>query len=305
MTAGLHKLGFTFGMKSFAIEQRVLQPFESDLPAGNDAYGWPRIAQVLVTGPFEATGAGDTPVRRAIFTCRPSAGIARVDCAEQILGRLARRAYSRPVAETELKTLLDFYDRGSAGGRDFERGIELALARMVSGPGLFRGKIVAERAGLAVDDVTLASWLALFLEQHPRRRSPPGGDAASRRPARSRRSGRMLADPRAEALVANFAEQWLQLRNIAAKTPDLLEFPDWDDNLRKDLLRETHLLLRHVMLDDASVLDLVGGDYSFLNERLAQHYGIDGVFGDAFRRVQLPDAHRRGLLGHGRSCSDW
>ncbi|HEX5047541.1 MAG TPA: DUF1592 domain-containing protein [Gammaproteobacteria bacterium] len=306
ITAGVHKLGFTFVMKSFAIEQRVLQPFESDLPAGNDAYGWPRIAQVLVTGPFEATGPGDTPVRRAIFTCRPSAAIADVDCAEQILGRLARRAYSRPVKETELRTLLDFYAQGSGGGRDFERGIELALARMISGPEfLFRGAKRASGAPDAVrpvDDVTLASRLALFLWS-----SIPDDElldaAIAGRLSDSKtleaQVRRMLADPRAEALVANFAEQWLQLRNIAAKTPDLLEFPDWDDNLRKDMVRETHLLLRHVMLDDASVLDLVGADYSFMNERLAQHYGIDGVFGDAFRRVQLTDPNRRGLLGHG------
>ncbi|HZF29097.1 MAG TPA: DUF1592 domain-containing protein [Gammaproteobacteria bacterium] len=323
VTAGLHKLGFTFVMKSFAIEQRVLQPFESDLPAGNDAYGWPRIAQVLVTGPFEATGPGDTPVRRAIFTCRPSAAVAHVDCAEQILGRLARRAYSRSVTETELKMLLDFYERGSAGGRDFERGIELALARMLSGPEfLFRGtgsqyapcncvtpaipggrrSAGAPGSVHAVGDVTLASRLALFLwssiPDDELLEAAIAGKLADPR-ALEAQVRRMLADPRAEALVANFAEQWLQLRNIAAKTPDLLEFPDWDDNLRKDLLRETHLLLRHVMLDDASVLDLVGADYSFLNERLAQHYGIDGVFGDAFRRVPIADPNRRGLLGHG------
>jgi hypothetical protein len=107
----------------------------------------------------------------------------------------------------------------------------------------------------------------------------------------------MLADPRAHALVENFAEQWLQLRNIAAKSPDLQEFPDWDDNLRKDMLRETDLFLASVLLGDESVLDLIGADYTFLNERLAAHYGIDGVFGDAFRRVQIADPNRRGLLG--------
>jgi hypothetical protein len=306
VTAGVHKLGFTFVMKSFAIEQRVLQPFESDLPAGNDAYGWPRIAQVLVTGPFEATGPGDTPVRRAIFTCRPSAEIAHVDCAEQILGRLARRAYSRAVKEAELKTLLDFYQQGSAGGRDFERGIELALARMISGPEfLFRGAnrgLPTDLNVRPVDAVTLASRLALFLwSSIPDEELLEAAIAGRLSDAKTldAQVRRMLADPRAEALVENFAEQWLQLRNIAAKTPDLLEFPDWDDNLRKDMLRETHLLLRHVMLDDVSVLDLVGADYSFLNERLAQHYGIDDVFGDAFRRVPIADPNRRGLLGHG------
>ena len=306
VTAGPHRLGFTFVMKSFAIEQRVLQPFKSDLPAGNDAYGWPRIARVLVTGPVAATGPGDTAVRRAIFTCRPSGTVEHVDCAEEILGRLARRAYSRAVTEGDLTALLEFYDQGSGGGRNFERGIQLALARILSGPEfLFRGvdrSAAAPGSVYRVDDLTLASRLALFLWS-----SIPDDELLAAALAGQLRDStmleaqvrRMLADPRAEALVANFAEQWLQLRNIAAKTPDLLEFPDWDDNLRKDMLRETHLFLASVLLEDRSVLELIGADYTFLNERLAAHYGIDGVFGDAFRRVTLTDPNRRGLLGHG------
>jgi hypothetical protein len=245
-------------------------------------------------------------VRRDIFVCRPGPHVEHVDCAEQILGRLARRAYSRPLTETDVATLLGFYDQGSGGGRDFERGIQLALARILSGPEfLFRAAGRASAAPGAiyrVDDVTLASRLSLFLWSSipdeallddaiaGRLREPPVLEAQVRR---------MLGDPRAEALVANFAEQWLQLRNLAAKTPDLLEFPDWDDNLRRDMLRETRLFLRSVLLEDASALDLIRADYSFLNERLAAHYGIDGVFGDAFRRVTLPDSNRRGLLGHG------
>ena len=304
--AGVHRVGVTFAMKSFAVEQRLLQPFESDLPAGNDAYGWPRVARVLITGPFEATGSGDTPVRRNLFTCRPSEGVDHVDCAEDILSRLARLAYSRPVTESDLTTLLGFYEQGSGGGRDFERGIQLALARILSGPEfLFRGESqVAAAPGevYRVDDVTLASRLALFLWS-----SLPDDELLTLaidgrlqdRNVLEAQVRRMLDDPRARALVANFAEQWLQLRNVAAKAPDLLEFPDWDDNLRKDMLRETDLFLADVLLGDASVLDLIGADYTFVNERLAAHYGIDGVFGDAFRRVQLADPNRRGLLGHG------
>jgi hypothetical protein len=306
VSGGLHRLGFTFVMKSFAIEQRLLQPFKSDLPAGNDAYGWPRISRMLVTGPFAATGPGDTPVRRDIFTCRPAADVDNVDCAEEILSRLARRAYSRPLTEADLETLLDFYAQGSGGGHDFERGIQFALARILSGPEfLFRGEARSSAAPGAiyrVDEVTLAARLALFLWS-----SIPDDELLDA--AIAGRLGdpevleaqvrRMLGDARAEALVANFAEQWLQLRNIVAKAPYLVEFPDWDDNLRKDMLRETHLLLRSVLLEDVSVLDLIRADYSFLNERLAAHYGVDGVFGDAFRRVTLPDPNRRGLLGHG------
>jgi hypothetical protein len=306
VTAGVHRLGLTFVMKSFAIEQRVLQPFESDLPLGNDAYGWPRIARVLVTGPFEATGSGDTPVRRAIFECRPSAGVEHLDCAERILTRLARKAYSRPITEQDVATLLDFYVRGSAGGQDFERGIQLALARVLSGPEfLFRGEATSAAAPgtvYRIGDVTLASRLALFLwssipDDELLETAIAGrlGDPA----VLEAQVERMLGDPRAAALVANFAEQWLQLRNIAAKSPDLVEFPDWDDNLRKDMLRETDLFLHDVLLGGASVLDLIGADYTFLNERLAAHYRIDGVFGDAFRRVTLTDPNRRGLLGHG------
>jgi hypothetical protein len=211
------------------------------------------------------------------------------------------------VTEADLKTLLEFYARGSHGGQDFEHGIELALARMLSGPEfLFRGvapaSVAAPGAVYRVDDVTLASRLALFLWS-----SIPDDELLSAAiagklaepKALEAQVRRMLADPRARALVENFAEQWLQLRNIAAKSPDLLEFPDWDDNLRKDMLRETDLFLASVLLGDASVLDLIGADYTFLNERLAAHYGIDGVYGDTFRRVQITDPNRRGLLGQG------
>jgi hypothetical protein len=305
VTAGVHEIGVTFVMKSFAIEQRLLRPFDSDLPLGNDAYGWPRIARVLVSGPYDVTGPGDTPVRRAIFTCHPATGVEHVDCAERVLAPLAQRAYSRALTEADLTTLLDFYEQGSNGGRDFERGIQLALARMVSGPEfLFRGAARSSEppgAVYRIDDAALASRLALFLWSSipddelveialgGQLRDPFIFEAQVRR---------MLDDPRADALVANFAEQWLQLRNLAAKSPDLLEFPDWDDNLRKDMLRETHLFLSSVLLEDRSVLDLIGADYSFLNERLAAHYGIDGIYGDAFRRVMMPDPNRRGLLGH-------
>jgi hypothetical protein len=307
VTAGPHRLGFTFVMKSFAIEQRLLQPFKSDLPLGNDAYGWPRLSQVLVTGPFDATGSGDTPVRREIFTCQPSADLNHVQCAEEILARLAQRAYSRPLTESDITALRGFYEQGSGGGRNFERGIQLALTRILSGPEfLFRAAgaptTTAGGAPQPMDDVALASRVALFLWSSIPDESLLDAATAGRLSepvVLEAQVRRMLADPRAESLVANFAEQWLQLRNIAAKAPDLLEFPDWDDNLRQDMLRETHLLLRHVLLEDASLLDLIDADYSFVNERLAAHYGIDGIYGDAFRRVTLQDPQRRGLLGHG------
>jgi mono/diheme cytochrome c family protein len=305
--AGLHRVGVTFAMKSFALGQRIRGPLEADLPIGNDAYGWPIITRVLVAGPYQSTGPGDTPTRRAIFTCRPSASMSDTACAEQILGRLARRAYGRPLNDQDRQTLRELYARGSDDGRDFEAGIQLGLARILSGPEFLLYHGFAEDASASGDDkqdagVTLASRLALFLWNSipddqllddaiaGRLNEPEVLEAQVRR---------MLADPRAETLVTDFAEQWLQLRLINSKSPDERLFPSFDDNLRRDMLHETRLFLRSVLLEDSSVLDLLRADYTFLNERLAEHYGIDGVFGDAFRRVELHDPNRRGLLGQG------
>ncbi|HMB72700.1 MAG TPA: DUF1592 domain-containing protein, partial [Gammaproteobacteria bacterium] len=307
VSAGLHSVGVTFVMKSFALQQRIRAPLESDLPIGNDGYGWPIINRVLVAGPYESTGSGETPTRAAIFTCRPGASISDTACAEQILGRLARRAYARPLNERDLQTLRELYASGSDNGRDFEAGIELGLARILSGPEFLLYHGLTEEAAVAGDDdqddgATLASRLALFLwnsiPDEPlleeaitgRLFEPEVLEAQVRR---------MLADPRAETLVTDFAEQWLQLRLILSKSPDARRFPNFDDNLRRNMLRETELFLRSVLLEDASVLELIRADYTFVNERLAKHYGIDGVFGEAFRRVELQDPNRRGLLGHG------
>jgi mono/diheme cytochrome c family protein len=307
VSAGLHRVGVTFVMKSYALEQKILDPRKADLPIGNDAYGWPIVTRVLVAGPYQSTGSGDTPTRRSIFTCRPGASMSDTACAEQILGRLALRAYGRPLNERDLQTLRELYASGSDNGRDFDAGIELGLARILSGPEflLYHGltEDAAVSGGYNQDDgVTLASRLALFLWNSiaddelqndaiaGRLREPKVLEAEVRR---------MLADPRAETLVTDFAEQWLQLRLVNSKSPDERRFPSFDDNLRRDMLHETRLFLRSVLLEDASVLDLIRADYTFLNERLAENYGIDGVFGDAFRRVVLHDPNRRGLLGQG------
>jgi len=306
--AGEHELGFTFVMRSSAVDQRLLQPWDNDVPRGNDAYGWPRILRVLVTGPFDAAGPGDTPVRRSIFTCRPSDALPHLDCAETILTRLAGRAYGRPLREHDVAALLEIYREGSGDGRDFERGIELALARILSGPEFLFRPTSAPPPGAApgepypLDDITLASRLALFLwssiPDDELLEAAIGGRLSD--PAELEwQVRRMLADPKARSLVTSFAEQWLQLASVRGKTPDLLLFPDWDANLRNDMLRETELMLEHVLLGDRSVLELIDADYTFLNERLARHYGIDGIFGDAFRRVPVADGVRGGLLGQG------
>jgi mono/diheme cytochrome c family protein len=316
VSAGLHSVGVTFAMKSFALEQRILAPLESDLPIGNDGYGWPIITRVLVAGPYNSTGSGDTPARSAIFTCRPSASLDDAECADRILGRLARRAYGRPLNDQDRQTLRDLYASGSENGRDFEAGIQLGLARILSGPefllyhGMSEEDAVAGSgaeasvagSGVQDDGATLASRLALFLwNSIPDETLLEEGISGRLLESDVLESevGRMLADPRAGTLVTDFAEQWLQLRAVESKSPDVRHFANFDDNLRRNMLHETELFLRSVLLEDGSVLDLIGADYTFLNERLARHYGIDGVFGDAFRRVELEDPNRRGLLGQG------
>ena len=305
--AGLHRVGVTFVMKSFALEQKILDPREADLPIGNDAYGWPIVTRVLVAGPYQSTGPGDTATRRAIFTCWPGASLTDTACADQILGRLALRAYGRPLNDHDRDTLRALYAKGSENGRDFEAGIEVGLARILSGPEFLLYHGLTEEGAISGSDeqddaFTLASRLALFLWN-----SIPDDqllhDATAGRLSDPKVLGaqvrRMLADARAETLVTDFAEQWLQLRIVNSKAPDERKFPTFDDNLRRDMLHETELFLRSVLLEDKSVLDLVRADYTFVNERLAEHYRIDGVFGDAFRRVTLRDPNRRGLLGQG------
>jgi hypothetical protein len=307
VTAGLHTVGVTFVMKSFALQQKILDPTKADLPIGNDAYGWPMITRALVTGPYASTGSGDTATRRAIFTCKPGGGSADAACAEQILGRLALRAYGRPLNERDTQTLRDLYARGSDNGRDFESGIQLGLARILSGPEFLLYHGVTEEGAAAAgeksdDGVTLASRLALFLwnsiPDDALRDDAIAGRLADPKVLEAQ-VRRMLADPRAATIVTDFAEQWLQLRLVNSKAPDPRRFPTFDDNLRRDMLRETELFLKSVLLEDRGVLDLLRADYTFANERLAEHYGIDGVFGDAFRRVTLTDPNRRGLLGQG------
>ncbi len=319
VAAGQRRLGVTFLARSEAVNQRILQPFDSDVPAGNDAYGWPRILRVMVTGPFETAGPGDTPARRALFSCRPDGGQSEHQCAREILTRVATRAYGRPLTDADVTTLLDFHQQGMDGYADagtgastgtdeqqrFERGIQLALARILSGPEfIFRGEGHPDgvRPGetYASSDVALASRLARFLwsgiADEPllelalagRLREPDVLESEVRR---------MLADPRARSLVTDFSMQWLQLTPVRTRSPDRMTFPEFDDNLRQAMLRETGLLLEHVLLGDRSVIELLDADYTFLNERLARHYGIDGVYGDAFRRVSLDDVQRRGLLG--------
>ena len=267
---------------------------------------WPFLDRVTITGPFDATGAGDTPSRRRVFVCHPTDRSDEERCATTILTTVARRAYRRAVTDTDIEPLLRFYHDGRADG-GFEAGIELALQRLLVSP-QFLVRVERDPATIApntmyrINDVELASRLSFFLWS-----SIPDDqllDLAARGTLKDqqifeRQVRRMLADPRSTALVSNFAGQWLLLRNLDAATPTPEFFPDFDDDLRQGFRHETELFVDSVMREHRSVVELLTADYTFVNERLAHHYGIPEVYGTHFRRVTLPDPHRRGLLGQG------
>jgi mono/diheme cytochrome c family protein len=269
--------------------------------------GEPAVDSVTISGPYQASGLSDTTSRRRIFVCTPGQGSAREEeCARTILSALARRAYRRPVAAPDLDPLLEFYQHGREEG-GFEAGIGRALERILVSPEfLFRIERdplrVAPDTAYRITDVELASRLSFFLwSSIPdeelltlAEKGTLGTPAVIEQQVR-----RMLADPRARALVTNFAGQWLSLRKLRTLSPDPKAFPDFDDNLREALREETELFVESLLRENRSVLDLLAADYTFLNERLARHYGIPGVLGSHFRRVSLADERRRGLLGHG------
>ena len=267
----------------------------------------PAISTVTLSGPYGVDGAGETPSRERIFTCRPDSGIAAAEpCAREIVSTLARRAYRRPVTGADLDLLLPFYAEGSAEG-GFDRGIQRALERMLVSPEfLFRIERdpadVVPGAPYRVSDLELASRLSFFLWS-----SIPDDELLDRAvdgtlsdPAvLEAQVQRMLADRRSRALIDNFAEQWLYLRDVEAKEPDPGFFPGFDENLRQAFQRETELFMDSVLREDRGVSELLTADYTFLNERLAKHYGIPHVYGSHFRRVSLDGTARRGLLGQG------
>ena len=310
VSAGPHTVGISFPRETWE-EEGVLQPRQTgfalainEMPDGNPALG-----SVRITGPLRVAGPGDTPSRRRIFTCRPDPAAPASEaeaCAREILGALARRAYRRPVDEGDVATLLEFYEWGRAEG-GFEKGIQFALERLLADPDFLyrveRDPVDAPRgAAYPISDVELASRLSFFLwssipddellaaAENGTLSDPPVLDAQVRR---------MLADPRSQAMVDNFAGQWLYLRNMGGVYPDPNVFPEFDENLREAFTRETELFIGNQLRADASVLELLAADYTWVNQRLAEHYGIPNVYGSRFRRVALDGARRGGLLGHG------
>ena len=303
VTAGPHRVAATFLAKHGALVETERQPYQAHFNMDRHPRTQPALRSVSIAGPFGAGGVSETPSRRRIFVCREETEA----CARRIVGTLARRAYRRPVSDGDLAPLLGFYREAAAGG-GFDDGIEMALrAMLASTEFLFR--IERDPAGAGVgaayrlDDVALASRLSFFLWS-----SPPDDQLLAlaergelKRPAvLERQVRRMLGDRRAAALSTNFAGQWLHLRNLAAARPDARLYPDFDDNLRQAFRRETELLFETILKENRSVTELLSAKYTFLNERLAKHYGVPNVYGDHFRRVGLDaQPERAGLLGHG------
>ena len=320
VTAGPHDVGFTWKERPFQL-QDVWEPSRRDSQEVHMVAGLPKLRSVSIDGPYNVRGVGEGPSRERLFVCHPTAtpgsNVDETACATKILSNLARHAYRRPVTVADLEAPMSFYKRarqpvaGKPGG-NFDDGIRAGVARVLSSP-YFLYRIEKDPAGIRagaahpVSDLELASRLSFFLWS-----SIPDEKLLDLAAAgRLREPGvfaeqvhRMLGDERSDALVENFTGQWLQLRNLEAKVaPDLLMFPDFDDNTRKGFRKETELFFGYILRDDRSTLELLNADYTFVDERLARNYGIKGVYGPQFRRVKPTDPNRRGLLGQGSILS--
>ena len=307
VSAGPHVLGVTFLKKPSVLLETPRQPYQTHFNSYRHPRIQPAVYAISIVGPYAATGPGDTPSRRRIFVARPANQGQEERSARRILTALMRRAYRRPVTDADLRGPLALYREARADG-GFEAGIEMALSAVLVSPEfLFRVEPdpagVPPKTAYRVSDVELASRLSFFLWS-----SIPDDELLDvaiagklHEPAvLERQVRRMLADARSRALVSNFAAQWLHLRNLDSITPDMRLFPDFDDNLRQAFRRETELFFDSILREDRSVLDLLRANYTFVNERLAKHYGIPHVYGSHFRRITLDDdSWRGGLLRQG------
>jgi hypothetical protein len=306
LTAGPHTIGVAFIEKTAAQNSWRLQPFLRSSHDTFDPTGYPHIDVFSVTGPYNATGSGDTPSRRRVFMCRPATAAEEEPCARRIVSTLARLAYRGQATDEDIQRLMSFYTTGRRDG-NFEKGVQLALQRMLASA-KFALRVERDPANTKpgsvypLNSLDLASRLSFFLWS-----SLPDDELLRvaeqgklRTPVVLRQQlRRMLADPRSEALVTNFAGQWLYLRNLKNMVPLSTEFVDFDDNLRRAFGQEAELFFASIMRENRSVLDLMDANYTFINERLAKHYDIPGVYGSHYRRVTLTDEARRGLLGKG------
>jgi mono/diheme cytochrome c family protein len=307
LKAGPHTIAASTILRSHAEKDDLIKPFLRTTIDGLDIMGDPSVDRLTVEGPIDPTGPGHTPSRAKIFVCTPQSEKEDLPCAKKIVSAMLRRAYRRPLNDSDLETPLSFYQRRRNGNGDFEAGIEAALQFILASPE-FLFRFESDPPGVAVDaayrlgDVALASRLSFFLwsaAPDDELLDLAGQGKLHEHAVLERQVKRMLADSRADALVDNFAEQWLFLRNLKNSSPDPQIFPDFDDNLRQAMREETKLFFQSIVREDRSVMDLLNADYTFVNERLARHYGIPNIYGSQFRRITLTSEDRRGLLGQG------
>src|SRR5688572_17442174 len=310
--AGTHRVAAAFVARFDAVPDDLMPPIDhtmadSQIGSGFGITTLPHLREFAVAGPFKVTGVSDTPSRRKIFTCRPTSATDEQACAAEIIRRLATQAYRGPITAADFDGLNKFFQQGRKEGGDFESGIRMALQAILASPKfLFRLEQAPStlRAGqnYRISDLDLAERLSFFLwaagpdeellkiAQRGTLRAPGVLQAQVKR---------MLKDPKAEALSTRFGSQWLRLQDLDKIHPDALLFPYYDHNLAAALKKETELFFDSVVREDRNIVDLLTADYTFVNERIANHYGLPGVNGPEFRRVTLTDENRRGLLGHG------
>ncbi len=311
--AGQRKVSVAFAKSAEGPYEDLIKPHEwSRASSGTGAAGTtepPPLMEVFVAGPYNVTGVSDSPSRKRVFTCAPKAAAAQRGCAESILTRLATRAYRRPLNATDKASLMRFYDQGAKSGGEnaFEEGVRMGLQAMLASPHFvfrFEREPTTTTAGTdyRIDDLELATRLSFFLWS-----TIPDDKLLAAARAKTLRTPavfnaqvkRMLADPRADALATRFAAQWLRLQDLEKVHPDAFLFPDFDLKLANSMQRETELFFEDVVRNDGSVLTMFTADSTFVNERLARHYGIPNITGEAFRKVAYADDQRRGVLGHG------
>ncbi|MCA1585433.1 MAG: DUF1592 domain-containing protein, partial [Acidobacteria bacterium] len=308
--AGQHRVAAAFVRRLDGPYEDLIRPHDWSFAGGGAGGGGittlPHLRDLIVSGPYRPTGVSETPTRQKLFTCRPTLQEEEGPCARQIITRLGGEAYRRSLTESEVDRLMPFYEAGAENG-GFDSGIRSALEAILASPYfIFRLErqpdAVKPGATYRIADVDLASRLSFFLwGTAPDKELLTVAEQGklSDRAALERQVRRMLADPRSEALSTRFAAQWLRLQDVDKVHPDPNFFPNFDENLAAAMRRETELFFDSLVRDDRSLLDLFQADYTFVNERLARHYGIAGVSGSQFRRVQYPDETRRGLLGQG------
>jgi uncharacterized protein DUF1592/uncharacterized protein DUF1588/uncharacterized protein DUF1585/uncharacterized protein DUF1587/uncharacterized protein DUF1595 len=308
--AGSHRVSAAFITPVFlGTVQDLISPLKWSLNSTSNAgaYGFtllPHLRDLVINGPHKPTGVSDSPVRHRLFSCQPTSREAARGCAESIVSRIATQAFRRPLAERDRTALLSFYDAGAAKG-DFESGVRAALEAILASPDfVFRFERAPESVrpdgSYRISDIDLAARLSFFLWS-----APPDAQLLtlaqqgklSQASELEKQVRRMLADPRAETLATRFAAQWLRLSDLEKVQPDVRQYPDFDEQLRVSMKRETELFFHNLVQEDRSVLDLFRADYTFVNDRLAQHYGMTNVSGPNFRRVKYTDDRRRGLLG--------